>query len=92
MKLLFLLSYKNIEIFDETVQPAMSGKPFKINLKRDATLKGQKVPIPYLDQLKKQLNEMEQLGVISAYEDFSAWCQPIVIALKKDIDALISLV
>ena len=77
---------------DETVLPAMSGKPFKINLKPDATpyaqLKARKIPIPYLDQLKKQLNEMEQLGVISAYEEPSPWCHPIVIAPKKDTDEL----
>lgn len=48
----------------------MSGEPFKINLKLDATpyaqLKARKVPIPYLDRLKEQLNEMGQLRVISA--------------------------
>ena len=70
----------------------MSGKLFKINLKPDATpcaqLKARKIPIPYLDQLKKQLNEMEQLGVISAYEEPSAWSHPIVIAPKKDSDEL----
>ena len=70
----------------------MSGEPFKINLKPDATpyaqLKARKIPIPYLDQLKKQLNEMEQLGVISAYEGPSPWCHPIVIAPKKDTDEL----
>ena len=63
-----LQEYK--DVFDETVLPVMSGEPFKINLKPDATpcaqLKARKIPIPYLDQLKKQLNEMEQLGVISA--------------------------
>jgi len=70
----------------------MSGEPFKINLKPDATpyaqLKARKVPIPYLEQLKKQLNEVEQLGVISAYEEPSPWCHPIVIAPKKDTDGL----
>ena len=70
----------------------MSGEPFKINLKPDATpcaqLKVREIPIPYLDQLKKQLNEMEQLGVISAYEGPSPWCHPIVIAPKKDTDEL----
>ena len=83
-----LQEYKNV--FDETVLPAMSGQPFKINLKPDVTpcaqLKARKIPIPYLNQLKKQLNEMEQLGVISACEEPSPWCHPIVIAPKKDTD------
>ena len=39
-------------------------------------------------QLKKQLDEMETLGVISAHEQPSSWCHPIVIAPKKDSDEL----
>ena len=85
-----LQEYK--DVFHETVLPAMSGAPFKINLKPDATpcaqLKARKIPILYLDQLKKQLNEMEQLGVITACEEPSPWCHPIVIAPKKDTDEL----
>ena len=41
-----------------------------------------------MDQLKKQLDEMECLGVISAREELSTWCHPIVIAPKKDSDEL----
>ena len=80
------------EIFDETVLPAMSGESFKINLKPNATpyaqLKARKIPIPYMEQLQKQLHDMEQLGVISPYEEPSSWCHPIVIAPKKDTDEL----
>ena len=56
-----LQEYK--DFFDETVLPGMSGEPFKINPKPDATpcaqLKARKIPIPYLDQLKKQLNNLK---------------------------------
>ena len=68
----------------------MSGESFKINLKPNATpyaqLKARK--IPYVEQLKKQLHDMEQLGVISPHEEPSLWCHPIVIAPKKGTDEL----
>ena len=41
-----------------------------------------------MDQLKKQLQEMENLGVISAHEKPSTLCHPIVIAPRKDSDEL----
>ena len=70
----------------------MSREPFKINLKPNATpyaqLKARKIPIPYLEQLKKKLQEMEQLGVISPHEEASPWCHPIVIAPTKGTDEL----
>ena len=81
-----------MKTFDETALPAMSREPFKINLKPNATpyaqLKARKIPIPYLEQLKKKLQEMEQLGVISPHEEPSPWCHPIVIAPTKGTDEL----
>lgn len=78
------------EVFDETVLPAMSGEPFKINLKPNTTphaqLKARNIPIPYMERLKKQLHEMEHLGVISPHEEPSPWCHPIVIAPQKGTD------
>ena len=41
-----------------------------------------------MGQLKKQLDEMEHLGIIFAHEEPSTWCHPIVIAPKKDSDEL----
>ena len=80
------------DVFDDTSLPEMKGDAFKINLKPDAQpyaqAKARKIPIPYMDQLKKQLDEMERLGVISAHEEPSTWCHPIVIAPKKDSDEL----
>ena len=80
------------DVFDDTSLPEMKGDPFKINLRPDAQpyaqAKARKIPIPYMDQLKKQLDEMERLGVISAHEEPSTWCHPIVIAPKKDSDEL----
>ena len=80
------------DIFDDTILPEMKGDAFKINLKPDVQpydqAKARKIPIPYMDQLKKQLDEMERLGVISVHEEPSTWCHPIVIAPKKDSDEL----
>jgi hypothetical protein len=63
------------DIFDDTIFPEMKGDAFKINLKPDvqayAQEKARKIPIPYLDQLRKQLDEMERLGVISVHESKS---------------------
>ena len=87
---LLLQSYNNV--FDDTSLPEMKGDAFKVILKPDAQpyaqAKARKIPIPYMDQLKKQLDEMEHLGVISAHEEPSTWCHPIVIAPKKDSDEL----
>ena len=65
----------------------------EIHLKPDAPpyaqAKAGKIPLPYMDQLKKQLDEnheMERLGVISSHEEPSSWCHLIVIALKKESD------
>ena len=64
----------------------------QINLKPNITtypqLKARKIPIPYMEQLKKQLNDMEQLGVISPHEEPRPWCHPIMIAPKKGTDEL----
>ena len=85
-----LQSYNDIS--DDTILPEMKDDSFKINLKPDvqpyAQAKARKIPIPYMDQLKKQLDEMERLGVISVHEEPSTWCHPMVIAPKKDSDEL----
>jgi hypothetical protein len=85
-----LQSYK--DVFDDTSLPEMNGDVFKIHLKPDAQpyaqAKARRIPIPYMDQLKKQLDEMERLGVISSHKEPSTWCHPIVIAPKKDSDEL----
>ena len=83
---------QSYDVFDDTSLPEMKGDAFKVNLKPDAQpyaqAKARKIPIPYMDQLKKQLDEMEHLGVISTHEEPSAWCHPIVIAPEKDSDEL----
>ena len=77
----------DFEVFDESVVPAMSGESFKNNLKPNATpyaqLKARKFPIPYMEQLKKQLHDVEQLGIISPHEESSPRYHLIVIAAKK---------
>ena len=80
------------DVFNDATLPEMKGDTFKINLKPDtqpyAQLKARRIPIPYLQQLKKQLEEMEHLGIISTHEEPSPWCHPIVIAPKKQSDEL----
>ena len=70
----------------------MNGDAFKIHLKPDAQpyarAKARRIPIPYMDQLKKLLDEMKRLGVISSHKKPSTCCHPIVIAPKKDNDKL----
>ena len=41
-----------------------------------------------MEQLKKQLHDMEQLGVISPHEEPCPWCHTVVIASKKGTDVL----
>ena len=78
--------------FNDANFPEMKGDSFNINLKPDAQpyaqLKAKQIPTPYLQQLKKQLEEMERLGIISTHEEPSSWCHPIVIAPKKHRDEL----
>ena len=70
------------DVFDDTSLPEMKGDAFKINLKPDAQpyaqAKARTIPLPYMDLLKKQLDEMEHLGIISAHEEPSTWCRPVV--------------
>ena len=69
------------DVFYDTSLLEKKGDAFKVNLKPDAQpyalAKARKTP--NVDQLKKQFDEMEHLGVISAHEEPSTWCHPIVI-------------
>ena len=82
MRLMFLLSYEIIKIFWWDC----STSKVRWHLTPDATpyaqLKARNIPLPYLEQ--QQLSEMEQLQIISAFEEPGPWCHPIVIAPKKD--------
>ncbi len=78
--------------YSDTSLPEMNGDAFKIHLKPDAQpyaqAKARKILIPYMDQFRKQLDEMERLRVISSHKEPSTWCHPIVITPKKDSDEL----
>ncbi|KAK7878780.1 hypothetical protein WMY93_030940 [Mugilogobius chulae] len=65
-------------------------KPYTIKLKPDAkpfSLKvPRRVPLPLMGKVKKELERMEQLGVISRVEEPTEWCCGMVVAPKKDKD------
>lgn len=65
-------------------------KPYTIKLKPDAkpfSLKvPRRVPLPLMGKVKKELERMESLGVISRIEQPTDWCCGMVVAPKKDKD------
>lgn len=63
-------------------------KPYTIKLKPDAkpfSLKvPRRVPLPLMGKVKKELERMESLGVISRIEEPTDWCCGMVVAPKKN--------
>ena len=62
------------------------GNEYKISLKPDAKpyalCTARQVPISMRKEVKKELNRMETLGVISRIDEPSPWCVGMVIVLK----------
>ena len=66
------------------------GKPYSIELKDDATpralLTPRNVPIPLREEVKKELDRMELLGIISKVSEPTSWCAGMVIVPKRSGD------
>ncbi|KAI3374568.1 hypothetical protein L3Q82_021135, partial [Scortum barcoo] len=65
----------------------MVQKPYTIKLKPDAkpSLKvPRRVPLPLMGKVKKELERMEKIGVISRVEQPTDWCCGMVVAPKKN--------
>jgi hypothetical protein len=80
-------------LFEESQLKEMDCAPFQIHLKDDAKPHAisvaRNVPIAYRDALKRELLRMESMGIISRYDEPSAWCSPIVVVPKKNDDVRI---
>ncbi|CAL8134117.1 unnamed protein product [Orchesella dallaii] len=63
-------------------------QPYHIRLKPGAEPYAlqvpRRVPLPLMSQLKKQLQEMVEKGVIAPVEEPTEWCAPIIMAGKPD--------
>lgn len=62
-----------------TIKLKPEAKPFSLKLPP-------RVPLPLMDKVKKELERMERLGVISRVGEPTDWCCGIVAAPKKDTD------
>ncbi|RXN11392.1 Transposon Ty3-G Gag-Pol poly [Labeo rohita] len=66
----------------------MVRQPYTIKLKPNVTpfslATPRRVPLPLLGKVKKELERMEQLGVITKVEEPTDWCSGMVPVLKKN--------
>ena len=69
------------------------GEPYKIELKPDARPHAiytpRRVPYPIRDKVKRELEQMEAIGVITKVEKPSPWCAGMVAVPKKSGDVRI---
>jgi hypothetical protein len=70
------------------VVTSMKGESFKIHLEPNATAfsvsSPRRIPLPLMDRLKDELQELQKQGIIRPVTEPTQWCAPIVIAPKKD--------
>ena len=63
------------------------GEEYRIQVRDDVTpyslYKPRNVPLPLRDKVKKELEQMETMGVISKVDQPTAWCAGMVIVPKK---------
>ncbi len=63
------------------------GEEYKIQLREDATpfalFTPRRVPFPLREKVRKELERMEQLGVISRVDEPTPWCAGLVVVPKK---------
>ena len=68
--------------------PPVDCQPVKIKLKEDAQpysiTAARRVPIPLLEKVKAELEEMEKLGIIEEITTPTDWCAPMVPVQKKN--------
>lgn len=76
-------------VFDGVVR-VMPGEVFKIVLDREAkpfsVSTPRRVPIPYQEKLKQQLDKLLADGIITRVTEPTPWCAPIVVVPKKTSD------
>jgi len=78
-------------VFDGQVR-VMEGEMFTITLRDDAVpfcVKAPRtVPFAYRDKLKKELELLQQQGIITPVTQATLWCAPIVVTPKKGTDRI----
>ena len=75
------------DVFSSEIK-TMEGEPFKIilssNAKPHSVSTPRRVPLPLMEKLRSELNELEESGIIKQITSPTEWCAPIVVASKKD--------
>ena len=76
-------------VFDVSKElKTMKGKPMRILLREDAVpfalTAPRHIPFAWRDQVKSQLEEMVQKGIIKEVKEPTEWCHPMLIRPKKD--------
>ena len=75
------------DVFDDSKLHPMSGPPMEIKLQSDATPRcvngSRPIPFAYRDQVKSQLDDMVDNGIIEPVTEPSEWCHPVVLVDKK---------
>ena len=71
------------DIFNPLSLPPMHSKQMKIYLKADANNAPRTIPHAYREQIKTQIEELVQKGIIEAVTEPSELCHPMVIIPKK---------
>ena len=78
-------------VFDGEVT-VMEGETFNISLmegtKSFCAKAPRTIPFAYRDELKKELDQLLQQGIITPVTEPTEWCAPIVVAPKKDTDRI----
>lgn len=75
------------DVFDNDQLKPMSGEPMHIQLHPDANPfklnNARWLPYAYRDQVKAQLDDMVEAGIIREVTEPTEWCHPIVVVPKK---------
>ena len=78
-------------VFDGEVT-AMEGETFTVSLTKGAKpfcMKAPRaIPFAYRDKLKKELDKLQQQGIIVPVTEPTKWCVPIVVTPKKGTDCI----
>ena len=65
----------------------MEGEVFTISLMEDAepfcVKAPRSIPFAYCDQLKKDLDLLQQQGIITPVTEVTEWCEPIMVTPKN---------
>ena len=70
------------DLFDGRVT-SIKGETFKIYLEPNAVTMPRHIPLPLMNSLRKELQDLQDLGIIRPVTEPTPWCAAIVIAPQK---------